>query len=41
MASSMPYIGMVEISKDKAGTAKALVAELLGTFILVNDIKWI
>lgn len=31
----MPYIGMVEISKDKAGTAKALVAELLGTFILV------
>lgn len=31
----MPYIGLEEISKDKVGTAKALVAELLGTLILV------
>ena len=36
MSAVMPYIGLEEISKDKVGTAKALVAELLGTLILVN-----
>ena len=34
----LPYIGIDEISSDKVGTAKALVAELLGTLILVNII---
>ena len=36
MSAVMPYIGLEEISSDKVGTAKALVAELLGTLILVN-----
>ena len=38
MSAVMPYIGLEEISSDKVGTAKALVAELLGTLILVNII---
>ena len=40
MSAVMPYIGLEEISSDKVGTAKALVAELLGTLILVNIIVW-
>ena len=36
MSTVMPYIGLEEISSDKVGTAKALVAELLGTLILVS-----
>jgi len=35
MSAVMPYIGLEEISSNKVGTAKALVAELLGTLILV------
>jgi len=31
----MPYIGLDEVTKDKVGTAKALIAECLGTLLLV------
>ena len=33
--TSLPYVGLDEISKDKIGTLKALFAEFLGTGLLV------
>jgi len=33
--SVTPYIGLAEITADKAGTAKGLVAEFIGTLLLV------
>lgn len=36
MSGFMPYIGLDEVTKDKVGTAKALIAECLGTLLLVK-----
>ena len=35
--SVTPYIGLAEITADKAGTAKGLVAEFIGTLLLVGQ----
>ena len=36
MSGFMPYVGLDEVTKDKVGTAKALIAECLGTLLLVK-----
>merc|ERR1719284_847960 len=35
MSGFMPYVGLEEVTKDKVGTAKSLIAECLGTLLLV------